>query len=75
MYVFYTLSTCEVLIAQQWYSSALQTESKELWNLFWDIWNRFIMAIVFLYAYYIIVLSEDSVSTTSYVCRVLCTIE
>lgn len=39
MYVFYTLSKCEVAIAQQWYNSALQTESMELWFLLWGIWN------------------------------------
>lgn len=52
MYGFYTLSGCEVTVAQQWYNFALQTESKELWVFFWDILNRVNMAIVFLYAYY-----------------------
>lgn len=30
---FYTLISCEVTIAQQWYNSALQTENRELWVL------------------------------------------
>lgn len=48
----YTLSSCEVIIAQQWYNSALQTVSRELQAPLRGIWNRVNMAIVFLYAFY-----------------------